>query len=171
MTSKRRWGYPDRRLRCNGRPSTSDVCDSQQRGQWLACPFLDVVFPWFARSSSAPNYCILFTVDDFWHRIVTTDMAEPWQHATLDGWQWKFLMSGEDSDLLPYVFVRLMLYLWHAKHPPVTFVFKGWIRLSRSAVGVLISQPQKENWSPCISIVLPALSWLSVIVTLTSFNP
>ena len=32
--------YSDRRLRCNGRSSTSVVCDAQYRRHWLACPFL-----------------------------------------------------------------------------------------------------------------------------------
>ena len=34
-------------------------------------------------------------------------------------------MSGEDIDLLPYLFVCFMLSVWYAKHPPVAFVFKS----------------------------------------------
>ena len=33
-------------------PSTSVVLDSQQRRQWLACQFFDIVLRWFMRSSS-----------------------------------------------------------------------------------------------------------------------
>ena len=43
----------DRRLRYTGRTSTYVVCDAQHRWQWLACSFLQVVSPWFTRSSSA----------------------------------------------------------------------------------------------------------------------
>ena len=59
VTPKRRRGCSDRRLRCKGPLSTSAACDAQQRRQWLACPFLDVVASWFMRPSSATTtiYC------------------------------------------------------------------------------------------------------------------
>ena len=40
-------------LCCNGRRSTSVICNAQQLQQWLDCPFLDVVPPWSMQSSSA----------------------------------------------------------------------------------------------------------------------
>ena len=53
--------YSDRCFRCNGLPSTSVVCDAQQRRQWLANPVLDIVRSWFTRPSSATTaiYCSL----------------------------------------------------------------------------------------------------------------
>ena len=82
------------------------------------------------QSSSATNdeYHLLFTEAWFWQCIVTVDMAEPWYRETLHGWQVKFLMSCEDTNLAPYVFVRFMLFVWYAKHPPAAFCFsKSWI--------------------------------------------
>ena len=72
LTPKCRWGYCDRCLHCNGRPSTSVICDAQRRQQWLACPFLDVVFPWFTRSYSPTTaiYCFLCAHITRWNRLI-----------------------------------------------------------------------------------------------------
>ena len=45
--------YSERSLGCNHCPWTSVICDAQQCRHRLACPFLDIVLPWFIQSSCA----------------------------------------------------------------------------------------------------------------------
>ena len=40
-------------LHCDGCSLTSIICDVQQWLHWLACPFFNVVLPWFMQSTSA----------------------------------------------------------------------------------------------------------------------
>ena len=47
-----------------------------------------------------------------------------------------FLTSGEDNDLLPYIFASYAFILLYVEHPPVAFAC---ISLSRSAVSVRLS--------------------------------
>ena len=88
------------------------------------------------------------------------------------------LTSGEDIDLLPYIFVCFMLPLWHAKHPPVALVLKGLdyplqIRRQRPAL-TFIEQYWQDNWilefNLCMASLL-VLSWLSMLAPVWSLLP
>ena len=53
VTPRRRWGTPNRCLRCDGRPSTPVLCNAEQWWHRLARLLLDVVLPRLTRSTYA----------------------------------------------------------------------------------------------------------------------
>ena len=76
--------HSDRCLHYDDCSSTSVICDVQQWWHRLACPSLDVVLPWFRRSSSVMTTIHCSLLYDFWQRIMATDMAEPLWRLTVD---------------------------------------------------------------------------------------
>ena len=109
--------YSDRRCRCNGRPSTSDVCDAQQQ-QWLACPFFDVVPRWFTRCSYATTtlYCTLYSTI---FGNVTMVICKAW---------WYTIKVPDIRRGCWPVAIRIrpfLLSVWYATHLPVAFVLSS----------------------------------------------
>ena len=64
---------------------------------------------------------------------------------TCDAWPMTTKVSdvGEDINLLPYVFDRIMLFVWYVKHPPVAFVFKT---DTTKHLQIKISAAKYDNW-------------------------
>ena len=77
-------GYSDKPIHCDDCPLTSVVCDTHQRRQWLACSFVDVVLPWFTRSSSALTTFYCYMWHSFRQHIMSAGMTESRYLATLD---------------------------------------------------------------------------------------
>ena len=78
--------HRDRCLRCDGRPSTSVICNAEQWWHGLARPLVDVVLTRFTRSTSATPSVHEAMLYDLRRRIMETDMTEPW-YVTCDAWR------------------------------------------------------------------------------------
>ena len=87
----------------------SSVMRSNEWRHRRTCPFLDVVLPGFTRSSSA-TFNPLFPVE--WSLAAHHDDRHDAWRLTVKG---PDLRSDEDSDLLPYLLVYLMLSVWHQR--------------------------------------------------------
>ena len=112
VTPKRRCGT----LTDASSASTTVVCDAQQRRQWLACPFLDVVHPWFTRSFSATTiiYCSLCMI------FGSVSRQQTWlNHDSLRR------ISRLPTRISTCCYLYSFCSLCKIRNAPVVFVFKG----------------------------------------------
>ena len=119
MTPRRRWGNStDASAAMTAHRPV--IQDTQKWRYRLTCPFLVLSSHGLGGltlrrlPSTVPCSTMIFG---------SVSRRQTW--LTLDGWQYRLLTSGEDTDLLPYIFVCFVLSAWHAKHSPVAYVFKG----------------------------------------------
>ena len=106
----------------------------QRRRQWLACPFFDVVFPWFTRSSSATTaiysficaYISLKRFDQFWSFK---------HHLTAFGTARLKILGCSDGGCNPLQIFKLLFFIFFYR---CILSFGGWRNFSSIYWGVFV---------------------------------